>query len=87
MTSERPIIASSSRIRPSMKLCFSRAAWYSAFSLRSPCSRASAIAAITAGRSTLLSFLSSASSFANPFAVRGTFSMRILRRAPFPGRT
>ena len=73
ITSERPIMASSSRIRPSMKLCRSRAAWYSAFSLKSPCSRASAIAAIIAGRSTDFSFFSSASSFANPLAVSGTF--------------
>ena len=80
------MMASSSRMRPSMKLCRSRAAWYSAFSLRSPCSRASAIAAITAGRSTLFSFLSSASSFANPFAVSGIFSMPVLRRAPSPDR-
>ena len=36
MTSAAPTLVSSSAIRPSMKLCFSRAAWYSAFSLRSP---------------------------------------------------
>src|SRR3546814_9659173 len=35
-----------------MKPCCSRAAWYSAFSFRSPCARASAIALITAGRLT-----------------------------------
>ena len=44
-------------MRPSMKLCCSRAAWYSAFSLRSPCARASAIALMTFGRASLFSFI------------------------------
>ncbi len=36
-------LASMSLIRPSQKPCCSRAAWYSAFSFRSPCSRASVL--------------------------------------------
>ncbi len=39
-------LASMSLIRPSQETLCSRAAWYSAFSFRSPCSRASAIAAM-----------------------------------------
>jgi hypothetical protein len=63
ITSAAPTLASSSVIRPSMNPCFSRAAWYSAFSLRSPCARASAIAFTIAGRSTYLSRSSSPLSF------------------------
>ena len=37
-------LPSRSAMRPSIKLCFSLAAWYSAFSDKSPCARASAIA-------------------------------------------
>ena len=44
MTSTAETISSSSAIRPSIKDWRSRAAWYSAFSDRSPCARASAIA-------------------------------------------
>src|SRR5439155_383058 len=40
ITSALPTLASSAAIRPSMKPSFSRAAWYSAFSDRSPCARA-----------------------------------------------
>jgi hypothetical protein len=40
MASARLMMSSSSAMRPSMKLWRSRAAWYSAFSDRSPCSRA-----------------------------------------------
>jgi hypothetical protein len=50
ITSAAPTLPSSSLIRPSVKLCFSRAAWYSAFSERSPWARASAIALMMAGR-------------------------------------
>ena len=50
-------------MRPSMKLCFSRAAWYSAFSERSPCARASAIAFVIAWRSTRFRCSSSSLSF------------------------
>ncbi len=55
--------ASISLIRPSQKPCCSRAAWYSAFSFRSPCSRASAIAAIISGRRTDFRKSSSSRSF------------------------
>ena len=49
MTSAPLTLASSSRIRPSMKPCRSLAAWYSAFSERSPWARASAMARMMAG--------------------------------------
>ena len=48
MTSARASLFSISFMRPSMNDWRSRAAWYSAFSLRSPCSRAAAIAWMTA---------------------------------------
>ena len=50
-----PSLASISLIRPSMKLWRSFAASYSAFSERSPWVRASAIAVIAFGRSTVFS--------------------------------
>ena len=52
------IILSISATLPSIKLCFSRAAWYSAFSERSPLLLASAIAFIIIGLSTVLRCLS-----------------------------
>src|SRR5262245_6012446 len=52
MTSAPPTLPSSSAMRPSMNDCFSRAAWYSAFSERSPWARASAIALVMTCRST-----------------------------------
>ena len=58
-----------------MKPCFSRADVYSAFSERSPCSRAAAIALMIAGRSTLFKFFNSSSRLFSPSAVIGTFSM------------
>ena len=69
ITSASEITPSSSLIRPSMKLCFSRAEWYSAFSDRSPNSRARAISAELAGISTLTSWSRSARSFSRPSAV------------------
>src|SRR5438552_3341593 len=71
MTSAFPTFISRSAIRPSMKLCFSRAAWYSAFSERSPWARASAIALVMACRSTRLSRSSSSRSFSKPGRVIG----------------
>src|ERR1700722_14692856 len=62
---------SMSLMRPSMKLCCSRAAWYSAFSLKSPCARASAIALMTFGRASLLSCFSSSRSASAPRRVMG----------------
>ena len=58
-----------------IKDCRSRAAWYSAFSDRSPCSRASAIALITACRSACLRELSSSFSRSRPTCVNGIFSI------------
>src|SRR2546422_10376896 len=71
MTSAPPTFVSSSAIRPSTKLCRSRAAWYSAFSARSPCARASAIALVMAWRSTRLRRSSSSLSFSYPVRVIG----------------
>src|ERR1700730_8036324 len=71
MTSEFDKRFSMSLMRPSMKLCCSRAAWYSAFSLRSPWARASAIALMTFGRASLLSCFNSARSRSAPRRVMG----------------
>src|SRR5512132_3643991 len=85
MTWARLMMSSSSASRPSMKLWRSRAAWYSAFSAISPCSRASASARITAGRSSVRSRLSSSSRRAKPSWVMGIFC--ILRPlAQLPGK-
>ena len=64
-------LASMSLIRPSQKPCCSRAAWYSAFSFRSPCSRASAIAAMISGRRTDFRKSSSSRNFSAPRKVIG----------------
>src|SRR5437764_3779771 len=72
-------LPSSSRMRPSMKPWRSLAASYSAFSDRSPCARASAIAWITPGRSTVFSRCSSVLSFSAPRVVMGMVAIRILR--------
>src|SRR3989441_1055397 len=85
ITSALPTLASSAAIRPSMKPSFSRAAWYSAFSDRSPCARASAIALEVAGRSTRLSRSSSSLSFSWParvIGVRWTDMASTLARGP-----
>src|SRR5579863_8031783 len=58
-------------MRPSMKLCCSRAAWYSAFSLKSPWARASAIALMTFGRASLFSCFSSCRRRSAPRKVMG----------------
>src|SRR4030042_1633787 len=58
-------------MRPSTKPCRSFAAWYSAFSERSPCERASEIAVTIAGRCTVFSSCSSARSFSTPATVMG----------------
>src|ERR1700692_1715398 len=71
MTSEFDKRFSMSLMRPSMKLCCSRAAWYSAFSLKSPWARASAIALMTFGRASLLSRFNSARSRSAPRRVMG----------------
>ena len=59
--------ASIAWIRPSRNDCSSRAAWYSAFSLRSPSSFAVRIRAMTSGRLTLVSSSSSACSRVGTF--------------------
>ena len=61
-----------------MKPCCSRAAWYSAFSFRSPWARASAIALITAGRLTDFSSLEFRAQAPAPFAVMGRGSCLLL---------
>jgi hypothetical protein len=53
MTSARESLSSMSLIRASTSPCRSLAAWYSAFSLRSPCSRAMPISREILGRSSL----------------------------------
>ncbi len=58
-------------IRPSRKLCCSLAAWYSAFSLKSPWALASAMAWVIRGRSTLFNSLSCSRNFCAPVAVMG----------------
>ena len=75
ITSAKLIIPSSSLILPSINDCFSRAAWYSAFSERSPCSLASDIALIIFGRSLDLRCFNSSLRDSKPFKVRGTLSM------------
>ena len=72
ITSARAIQSSSSPTRPSFRLCASFAAWYSAFSERSPCERASEIASMMRGRSCCWRQRSSSRSVANPLAVIGT---------------
>src|SRR5258705_256503 len=88
MTSAPPTLPSSSAMRPSMNDCFSRAAWYSAFSERSPCARASAIAFVMACRSTRLRRSSSSRRRSYPGRVIG---VRWIDMAPYvntgpPGR-
>ena len=61
--------ASIAWIRPSRNDCSSRAAWYSEFSLRSPCSLAVRMRAMTCGRLTRVSSSSSARSRASPSGV------------------
>src|SRR5712671_3472925 len=62
ITSARASLSSSSAMRPSLCDCDSLAAWYSAFSDRSPCVRASVICWMMRGRSTCWRCLSSFSS-------------------------
>ncbi len=69
-------------MRPSFRPCASLAAWYSAFSDRSPWPRASAISSMMRGRSSLVRRFSSDSSAACPEAVIGIFSI-----APQPFQT
>src|SRR5216683_5314285 len=57
-----------------MWACFSLAAWYSEFSLKSPCPRATPISLLIRTRSTVLSCLSSVLSFFSPEGVMGTLS-------------
>src|SRR5690606_30751582 len=58
-----------SRIRASTMPCCSRAAWYSAFSLRSPSSRASPMSWLSLGRTTLVRCASSSSRARAPWTV------------------
>src|SRR3954452_10963269 len=76
MTSARATLSSSSIRRPSIKLWRSRAAWYSAFSDRSPWVRASAMARITAGRSTDFRRLISSCRWLYPSVVIGILFIR-----------
>src|ERR1700680_1788110 len=71
MVSEFDKRFSMSLMRPSTKLCCSRAAWYSAFSLKSPWARASAIALMMFGRASLLSCFNSTRSRSAPRRVMG----------------
>src|SRR5439155_4822712 len=82
-------LASMRPMRPSRKPCRSRAASYSAFSDKSPWERASAIAVITAGRSTVFSRCNSTRSFSAPALVNGTFfiSKSLLQRVAETPRT
>src|ERR1022692_467444 len=75
MTSACARIDSMSRERPSMNPCRSLAAWYSAFSFRSPCARASSISSTFLGRSTSRSRLSSSRRARCPCGVIGNFAM------------
>src|ERR1700676_2102860 len=68
---------SMSLMRPSMKLCCSRAAWYSAFSDKSPCARASAMALMTLGRASLFNCFSSKRRRSAPRRVIGVRFTRI----------
>ena len=72
MTSARESLSSRSLMRASIHPWRSLAAWYSAFSLRSPCSRATPISRLIFGRSTSFRFLSSSLSRAFPSGVMGT---------------
>src|SRR4051812_2549171 len=82
MTSACASIASISRERPSMKPCFSFAAWNSAFSRRSPWARASSMSCTFFGRSTSLRCLSSSRRARYPRGVMGTRSaiLELLQR-------
>ena len=71
ITSAVDSLPSISLMRPSMKPCCSRAAWYSAFSDRSPWPRASAIALMTFGRASDFRRFSSARSASAPRSVMG----------------
>src|SRR3954469_26013907 len=62
-----------SEMRPSMKPARSRAAWYSAFSDKSPWARASPMACELAGRSTVLSRCNSLRRRSAPRRVMGVF--------------
>src|SRR5262245_10841657 len=75
MTSARASLSSSSAMRVSLCDCVSLAAWYSAFSDKSPCVRASVICWMMRGRSTCWRCLSSFSSAAYPSAVIGILSI------------
>src|ERR1700690_2589155 len=71
-------IDSMSRERPSMKLCRSLAAWYSAFSFRSPWARASSMSSTFLGRSTSRNRLSSSRRACCPRGVIGNLGMTTL---------
>src|SRR5690606_2715404 len=73
ITSARDSLSSMSLMRASTMPCRSLAAWYSAFSLRSPCSRATPISREILGRSSFKR-ASSSRSLIMPWGVIGTFS-------------
>src|ERR1700704_507850 len=75
-------LLSISLILPSMKLCRSLAASYSAFSERSPCVRASAIAVIALGRSTVFRRCNSCRSSSAPVVVSGIVLMAVSTKKP-----
>src|SRR6185369_4443605 len=83
ITSARESLSSMSLIRASFRPCCSLAAWYSAFSFRSPCSRATPMAREIFGRSSLRR-TSSSRSFCAPAGVMGTGSFILPRRASLP---
>ena len=72
------VTSSSSDILPSVKDCLSFAAWYSAFSFKSPCSLATEIALIIAGRSSFFNFINSDFILSNPNIVKGILSILII---------
>src|SRR6185436_19598244 len=78
MTSACARIDSMSRVRPSMNPWRSLAAWYSAFSLRSPCARASSMSRTFLGRSTSRSRFSSSRSVCTPRGVMGNLAILVL---------
>ena len=70
--------SSSSAILPSVKDCLSFAAWYSAFSFKSPCSLATAIALIIEGLSSFFNLINSNFILSNPNIVKGILSQLII---------
>ena len=73
ITSALLMTSSNSPTRPSTKLCLSLAAWYSAFSDKSPCSLASDIALMICGRSTVFNCFNSSCNWSRLSLLMGIF--------------